>query len=516
MMTSDAPSDFKAIQGGNALIEVQGLRKTFSGNTVLSNVDLVVRSGEVHAIVGENGAGKSTLIKVLGGVHRPDAGRLLVNGRELRLNSPRDAFNHGIVVIHQELALAPHLSAEENIFLGHFPSTRFGTIDRSAMRLRTSELLDRLEISIDQKKPVGKLSIAQQQMVEIAKAISLEAKVLILDEPTAVLDETMVDTLFALISRLKTEGLGIVFISHHLEEIFRIADRVTVLRDGARTGLSDVQDIDQDWLVEKMIGREFPPHEVHVRSSGQPALEVEGLTIKGVFDDVTFSVRQGEIVGLAGLVGAGRSEVAHSIVGVTRPDSGSIKVFGRLARIHSPKAASRLGIAYVTEDRKAYGLLPNRPVRENMTVSSLSRFGRAGFLNLALEKSYVRQIIQRLDVRLSRMEAQIKTLSGGNQQKVLIGRALTVAPKILIFDEPTRGVDIGAKIEIYAFIEELVASGVAVVLISSEMEEILRLSDRVVVLRRGKIAASLSREEATETSIMRAAALAGDNHSGRQ
>ena len=515
-MASNALANSNSIEGGSALIEVRGLGKSFSGNTVLSDVDLEVRSGEVHAIVGENGAGKSTLIKVLGGVHQPDTGQLLISGREFRLNSPRDAFSQGIVVIHQELALAPHLSAEENIFLGHFPKTPFGTVDRSAMRLRTRDLLDRLEISIDQKKPVGKLSIAQQQMVEIAKAISLEAKVLILDEPTAVLDEPMVDTLFELIARLKGEGLGIIFISHHLEEIFRIADRVTVLRDGSRTGISLVKDIDQDWLVGKMIGREFPSHEVHVRNTGEPALEIEGLTVKGVFEDVTFSVRQGEIVGLAGLVGAGRSEVAQAIVGIAKVDAGSITVFGHKARISSPQAAARLGIAYVTEDRKAYGLLPNRPVRENATISNLSRFSRAGFLNLGLEKSYVGQIIERLDVRLSGMEAQIQTLSGGNQQKVLIGRALAVAPKILIFDEPTRGVDIGAKVEIYAFIEELVASGVAVILISSEMEEILRLSDRVVVLRGGRIAASLSREEATETSIMRAAALAGEtNHPGR-
>jgi len=490
------------------LLEARGLGKSFAGHRVLSGVDLAVSSGEVHAIVGENGAGKSTLIKVLGGVYQPDSGQVFMAGRELRLSSPRDAFDHGIVVIHQEHSLAPHLSAEENIFLGHFPTTRFGTIDRSAIRRRTRDLLGRLAIAIDQRRPVGELSIAQQQMVEIAKAISLDAKVLILDEPTAVLDETMVGTLFSLIERLRAEGLGIIFISHHLEEIFRIADRVTVLRDGVRTGHSIVREVDQEWLVAKMIGRTFPAHEVHARNWGKPALEVEGLTLDGVFENVTFAARQGEIVGLAGLVGAGRSEVAQAIVGITLPSSGTIKVFGRQVRIADPSAAARLGVAYVTEDRKAFGLLPNRAVRENVTISNLTRFRRFGFMSSGKEKSYVGAILKRLDVRLAGMEAEIETLSGGNQQKVLIGRALAVEPKILIFDEPTRGVDIGAKSEIYAFIEELVANGVAVVLISSEMEEILRLSDRVVVLRRGRVAATLARGEASEASIMRAAALA--------
>jgi ABC-type sugar transport system ATPase subunit len=506
-------SSDQAATGGDAtaLLEVRGLRKSFSGNVVLSDVDLAVLAGEVHAIVGENGAGKSTLIKVLAGVYQPDAGQLFREGRELRLSSPRAAFEHGIVVIHQELSLAPHLSAGENIFLGHYPTTRLGTIHRARMHRRTRELLDTLGISIDQRQPVGELSIAQQQMVEIAKAISLDAKVLILDEPTAVLDEPMVKTLFALLERLKRRGIGLVFISHHLEEIFRVADRVTVLRDGVRTGLSAVRDITQDWLVAKMIGREFPPHQVQVRSSGKPALEVEGLCVRGAFEDVSFSVRQGEIVGLAGLVGAGRSEVAQAIVGITRPSAGSIKVFGRVARIANSNAAARLGIAYVTEDRKAFGLLPNRAVRENATISNLARFRRFGFLKRGEEKAHVQRLIERLDVRLSSMEAEIRTLSGGNQQKVLIGRALAVEPKILIFDEPTRGVDIGAKREIYAFIEELVAGGVAIVLISSEMEEILRLSDRVVVMRRGRVAATLSHGEANENSIMRAAALAGES-----
>jgi ABC-type sugar transport system ATPase subunit len=489
------------------LLEARGLRKAFEGHVVLNGVDLALHAGEVHAVVGENGAGKSTLIKVLGGVYRPDGGQLLIDGVETVLRSPRDAIARGVVVIHQELSLAPHLSAAENIFLGHFPRTRFGLVDSARMRATTRQLLDRLGIEIDPSRPVGEFSIAQQQMVEIAKAISFDARVLILDEPTAVLDEGMVAILFALVARLKAEGIGIVFISHHLEEIFRIADTVTVLRDGARTGLSRVSEVDQNWLVAKMIGRDFPVHSTEGRRPGQPALEVQGLTQAGRFADVSFSVGQGEIVGLAGLVGAGRTEVAQAIVGITRPTGGTIKVFGRSVRPRNPHAAARLGIAYVSEDRKALGLLPNRPVRENATISNLARFRRLGLIGLARERSFVRGIVKRLDVRLASIDNEIRTLSGGNQQKVLIGRALAVEPRILIFDEPTRGVDIGAKGEIYAFIENQVKAGLCVVLISSEMEEILRLSDRVVVLRRGRVAATLARGEASEASIMRAAAL---------
>ena len=491
------------------LLDARGLTKAFDGNVVLKDVDLALHAGEVRAIVGENGAGKSTLIKTLGGVHRPDAGKLLLDGQEVFLRSPADAINHGIVVIHQELSLAPHLSVAENIFLGHFPRTRLGFVDRRSMYGETSKLLRRLHIDIDPRMLAVDLSVAQQQMVEIAKAISFDAKVLILDEPTAVLDESMVVTLFDLIAKLKAEGLAIVFISHHLEEIFRIADTVTVLRDGRLTGVSAVADIDQNWLVSKMIGRDFPEFSAGARRLGEPALEVKNLTQAGVFEDVSFTAHKGEIVGLAGLVGAGRTEVVQAICGVTRPTSGEVRVFGRRVALKSPKAATRLGMAYVSEDRKTLGLLPNRPVRENATISKLSRFRRLGFLRLRKERAFVGEMIRKLDIRLAGMDVEIRTLSGGNQQKVLFARALAVDPRILIFDEPTRGVDIGAKSEIYAIIEELVSAGMCVILISSELEEILRLSDKVVVLRRGRVATTLSREEASESTIMHAAALAG-------
>jgi ABC-type sugar transport system ATPase subunit len=490
------------------LFSVRGVGKTFVGNRVLDGVDLDVMPREVHAIVGENGAGKSTLIKILGGVYQPDGGQLSIDGVTRRLRSPRDALAAGIVVIHQELSLAPDLSAEENIFLGRFPRTAFGTVDRTAMRRRARGLFDQLGIRMDSRSEVGSLSIGQQQMVEIAKALSVDARVLVLDEPTAVLDEQRVQVLFDTIERLRRQGLGIVYISHHLEEIFRIADQVTVLRDGRVAGIAKVSEIDQDWLVARMIGRNFASHELHARTVREPALSVRDLTVPGEFADVSLTISEGEIVGLAGLVGAGRTELARAIVGLGRSATGTIEVFGRAARIANPNAAARLGIAYVTEDRKAQGLLPNRSVRENFTIASLRRFTRMGLLRLSMESRYVRENVKQLDVRLASAKSEIRTLSGGNQQKVLIGRALAIEPRILLLDEPTRGVDIGAKQEIYGLIERLVAEGMAVMLISSDMEEILRLSDRIVVLRRGRVAATLLRGEATKTAVMRAAALA--------
>ncbi len=489
------------------LLEAQGLTKAFAGNVVLGDVDLTLAPGEVHAVVGENGAGKSTLIKLLGGVYRADTGALRIDGRSVTLRSPQDAFAHGIVVIHQELSLAPDLSAEDNIFLGHYPRTRLGLVDRGTVRRTTRELLDRLAIRIDPTIPVGRLSIAQQQMVEIAKAISLKARVLILDEPTAVLDANRVDILFDLVRRLKANGVAVVFISHHLDEVFRIADRVTVLRDGACTGVEEVSRIDEEWLVAKMIGRSFEAHQGADRSLGEVALSVEDLGSEPVFRDVSFQVRRGEIVGLAGLVGAGRTEVAQTIFGVREITTGRIRLFGHEVQLRTPRAAVRAGLAYLSEDRKALGLLPNRPVRENATISSLDRFTRWGILRPRPERDFVTTSIRDFDIRLPGMETLIRRLSGGNQQKVLLARALASRPRVLIFDEPTRGVDIGAKREIYKLIEALADEGAAILVISSEMEEVLRLSDKVVVMRGGRVAAELPRGQASEDSIMRAASL---------
>ncbi|MEX2542058.1 MAG: sugar ABC transporter ATP-binding protein [Trueperaceae bacterium] len=488
-------------------LQARGVSKSFEGNTVLREVDLAVASGEIHAVVGENGAGKSTLMKILGGVYAPDSGNLAIANQPYRPRSPKDAIDHGLVVIHQEFSLTPHLSAEENIFLGHYPVTRYGTVDRRAMRERTLQLLERLSIRIDPGTPVTSLSVAQQQMVEIAKALSLDARALILDEPTAVLDEENVEVLFRVLRRLREEGLAIVYISHHLEEIFEIADKVTVLRDGAKTGSADVNEIDHDWLVARMIGRGFPDHRSQSRKHGEVALEVSGLTRKGKFEDISFFVRRGEIVALAGLVGAGRSEIAQAIFGLHRPDAGTMRVFGRVRRIRNPGAATRLGIAYTPEDRKSHGLFLNRPTSENITMSVLKRFYRFPIMRLRHERAFVERMVASLDVRLPGLGAEVRNLSGGNQQKVLLARSLAAEPKILLLDEPTRGVDIGAKQEIYDFIEQLVGQGMAIVLISSEMEEILRLADRIIVLRRGRIARTMDRTEASEDAMMKAAAL---------
>ena len=493
----------------NSILSAKGLAKSFSGNTVLHDVDLELGRGQIHALVGENGAGKSTLIKILGGAHRADRGEIDIDGAKVRIASPQDAFDNGIVVIHQELSLAPHLSAEENIFLGHFPRTAFGTLNRRQMALETKSLLDRLEIKVDPKIPVGRLSIAQQQMIEIAKAISFDAKVLILDEPTAVLDNERTETLFGLISRLASDGCGIVFISHHLDEVFRIADYVTVLRDGHVTGNAATSKVDQTWLVERMIGREYQPHIPKARSHGKPALSLRSVTSPGAFQDVSFDVAEGEIVALAGLVGAGRSEVGEAIYGIRPITDGQISIFGKQRQLSNPRDAAVIGVGYVSEDRKTLGLLANRSIRENATITALPRFSKHGVLSKSLEQSYLDGAVRDLDIRMAGPEAHIRTLSGGNQQKVLLARAMATNPRLLVFDEPTRGVDIGAKRQIYQYIEALAESGVAIVMISSELEEVLRLADRIVVMQQGRVAAILPRADASEESIMRAASIAG-------
>jgi len=494
----------------DALLEARTVTKRFEGNTVLHNVDLTIRKGEVHALVGENGAGKSTLMKILGGVYRADGGQILFEGKPLTMASPRDAIKRGVVVIHQELSLSPHLSAEENIFLGHYPRTLLGTVDTRAMRERAKALLARLSVHIDPSVPVRLLSIAQQQMVEIAKALSLDAKVLVLDEPTAVLDEENVQTLFGVLAHLKQQGLGIVYISHHLDEVFRISDRITVLRDGHLTGTATTATVDHAWLVKHMIGRNFETFTAGTRTVGTIALDVRNLGDNHRFSDVNLYVREGEIVGLAGLVGAGRTEIAQAIVGARKHVRGSVHVFDKPLRAHSPGDAIRHGVVYLSEDRKALGLFLNRPVLENITISNLSDFYRFPTIDEGRERSFVADMIRRLDVRLASMYREVRDLSGGNQQKVVLARALASRPRVLILDEPTRGVDIGAKKEIYGVIESLVKEGMAILLISSEMEEILRLSDRIYVLRQGRIAQELGREVATETAIMNAAAFSED------
>jgi ABC-type sugar transport system ATPase subunit len=500
------PSSTLTDTGWPPLLEARGITKSFESNLVLSDIDLSVRPGEIHAVVGENGAGKSTLMKILGGVYRPDSGQIFISGSPFQPKSPREAIENGIVVIHQELSLTPDLSTEENIFLGHYPMTPFGTVDRRRIRMETLKLLQRLSVHVEPARAAGQLSVAEQQMVEIAKALSRNSKVLILDEPTAVLDDENTAILFKVLKRLQAQQLGMIYISHRLEEVFKVADQVTVLRDGKCTGTARVTDVDQSWLISRMIGRNLLTHQTREQNLRKVALDVRNLSRKNQFRNVSFTVRQGEIIGLAGLVGAGRTEIARTIFGLARMDSGSIEVFGRSTRIRSPADAISAGLIYVTEDRKAQGLFLNRPVMENITMGNLERFFKFPSLRRSLEWRFVSALVSALDIRAANLSGAVRTLSGGNQQKVLIARSLGLEPKILILDEPTRGVDIGAKQEIYSIIDNLTKQGMAIVLISSEMEELLRLSDSIVVLREGQITATLGRQDATEDAIMKAAA----------
>lgn len=489
------------------LMSAMGLTKRFAANIVLNMVDFDLRPGEVHAIVGENGAGKSTFIKLLSGIYHLDGGTIALDGHSVTFRSPQDSMKRGVIVIHQELSLARHLSVEENIFLGHFPK-RFGMIDHAAMRRGAERLLGRLSVDIPPAMRAGDLSIAQQQMVEIAKALSHDAKVLILDEPTAVLDSDRAELLFKVIETLKAQGIGIVFISHHLDEIFRIADRVTVLRDGKVTGTANVADIDQDWLVQRMVGRGFnfertPPD----RRNDEIVLKAVTISSTGRFSDFSFDLARGEILGVAGLVGAGRTELARALIGTLPLDGGTLTLEGRRVQFSGPGAAAKAGVFYLTEDRKREGILHNRPVRENSTIANLKAFLRRGILSRRAEDRFIADYTRLLDIRMASSSVEIRNLSGGNQQKVLLARALSVRPKVLILDEPTRGVDIGAKQEIYTFIRKLVKEGMSILLISSEMEEILRLSDRILVMRQGRLTATLGYHEASEAAIMRAAAL---------
>ena len=489
-----------------SLLSARQICKAFQGNLVLNQVDLTVGKGEIHALVGENGAGKSTLMKILGGVYRPDKGQISLSGQAFHPRSPREAITHGIVVIHQELSLTPHLSTEENIFLGHFPVTAFGTVDRKRIRTETLKLLHRLSVRVDPGRPIRHLSVAQQQMVEIAKALSLSPKILVLDEPTAVLDDESTNILFQVLRRLRAQDLGIIYISHRIEEIFSIADRVTVLRDGKCTGTAEVKDVNQDWLIQRMIGRNVLVERPAANDSGKLALQVRNLSRQGHFGGISFAVKQGEVLGLAGLVGAGRTEIAKTIFGLTQPSSGSIAIFGKPLKPGSPGKTIKAGLVYVTEDRKASGLFLNRPVIENITAGGLGRFFKFPCLRLKAEGVFAREMVSRFDIRMRGLKAPVRILSGGNQQKVLIARAVGLGPKILILDEPTRGVDIGAKQEIYSTIKALAAKGLAILLISSELAELLHLSDTIIVLREGRITARLTRDNATEDAIVKAAA----------
>jgi ribose transport system ATP-binding protein len=488
------------------LIEVRGLSKAFPGVQALVGVDLEIRGGEVHAIVGENGAGKSTLMKILAGIYQPDSGNLLLDGQPARLSGPRQAMALGIGMIHQELNLAPNLSVAENILLGRAP-TRLGLVDWRRLDLQTRSLLDRLGIDLDVRSTVEDLSVARQQMVEIAKALSLNARVIIMDEPTSALTERETATLFQIIGRLKAEGVAVVYISHRLEEIFRVADRVTVLRDGQLVGSSMVASTTPAQLIGMMVGREltalYPKESAEI---GAPVLEVRHLRRAGVLHGVSFVLRQREILGLAGLVGAGRTELVRAIFGADPIDGGEVLIDGKVVHIRGPREAIQLGIGFVTEDRKLHGLVLGMTVRENATLASLSDVSRFGLIDFARERTITSDYVRQLDIRTPSVEHEVNTLSGGNQQKVVLAKWLATRPRILILDEPTRGIDVGAKAEVHALMTRLAAAGVSILMISSELPEILGMSDRILVVRQGRISAEFTRQEASQEKILAAAA----------
>ena len=484
-------------------VSLKGISKSFAGITVLRDVDFDVRAGEVHALLGENGAGKSTLIKIIAGVHAPDSGTIRLGEASHLALSPKVARRGGIATVYQELLLFPELTVAENVFLGNAPRTRFGALDWTTMRRRARQLLDSLDSpDLDVDAKVGTLSVANRQRVEIAKALSQEARVLIMDEPTAALADADIRRLIAVVKRLRERGVGIIYVSHKLPEIFELADRVTVLRDGVLIGTRDIGEVTEQSLVAMMVGREidhlFPRGEPQI---GEVILKVEGLSYGSRVRDISFELRRGEILGLSGLVGSGRTELALTLFGVTPATSGRIAIGGTPVTIASPKQARNLGIAYVPEDRGLQGLVRPMSIAQNNSMASLHNVARGIFIDVAAELRRAKESITKLGVRARGPEQVVGQLSGGNQQKVVLGKWLETSPRILIMDEPTRGIDVGAKAEIHALMSRLAGEGMAILMISSELPEILGMSDRVMVMHGGRLMATIDRADATPETV---------------
>ncbi len=494
------------MSGGKPLLDVRELCKQFPGVKALDRVSMSLRQGEVLAVIGENGAGKSTLMKILAGVQQADSGEIALDGERVRVGSVAAAQQLGIALIHQELNLADNLDVGANLFLGREPR-RFGLIDRKAIARDSKVLLDQLGLDVSPQTIVGTLSIGHQQMVEIGKALSVRARILIMDEPTSSLSQRETEQLYAVIRGLKARGVSIVYISHRLGEVKELADRVEVLRDGANAGRLERDEINHAAMVRLMVGRDITASKRGPRAECQPVvLAVNGIrTVAHPRQPVSFSIRAGEVVGIAGLVGAGRTELLETLFGVQPPIAGTVEINGQSLAPRRPKDAIRAGMALVPEDRKAQGLILEMAVRENISLASLRADSRAGFLPRRREQAVSREMIGRLNIKTPSDRQTVQLLSGGNQQKIVLGKWLAIRPRVLLLDEPTRGIDVGAKREIYRIMEELAAQGVAILFVSSELEEVLTLSDRALVMCQGRISGELSREDLTEEAVMRLA-----------
>ncbi len=491
------------------VLTLSGVTKSFPGVRALSDVSLALVPGKVTALVGENGAGKSTVVKVLTGIHQPDAGEIRIDGRPVLFPTPQSAEVAGVTAIHQETVLFDELSVAENIFLGHAPKTRFGLIDNRAMVARATEILAGLGAGIDPGATLKDLGTANKHLVAIARALSIDARVVIMDEPTAALSQKEIEELYDLVEGLKAQGKAILFISHKFDEIFRIADFYTVYRDGEMAGDGAIAEVSEPELIKMMVGRDvsqiFPDRK---NTAGDATLEVRGYEHPTEFSDISFTLKRGEILGFYGLVGAGRSEFMQALFGITRPSAGEVMIDGVKVRIQSPADAVANGIVYVPEDRGRQGAIGALPIFQNVTLPSLDQTSHNGFLKLAREFKLARDYTERLDLRASALDAPVSTLSGGNQQKVVIAKWLATQPKVIILDEPTKGIDIGSKAAVHAFMAELAARGLAVIMVSSEIPEIMGMSDRVIVMREGRIAAELDRDAFTpETLVSHAAGI---------
>jgi rhamnose transport system ATP-binding protein len=479
--------------------------KAFAGVHALDRVSLELYAGEAHALVGENGAGKSTLVKILGGLHQPDAGTLLIDGREVVLGGTADARAAGIAVIYQEPTLFPDLSVAENVFMGRQPLRSGRRIDYGAMKAEVTQIFERLGVDMDPDRIARGLSIAEQQLVEITKALSSEAKVLIMDEPTAALSPVEVERLFRVAETLRADGAAVLFISHRLEEVFTLCQRVTILRDGKLVMSRRLEGVTADDLIRGMVGRELLAQEHQAHTPAGTVLEVDRLTREGVFVDISFQARAGEVIALAGLVGAGRSEVARAIFGIDRYDAGSVRVCGETLRKGSPAAAMIAGIGFVPEDRRQHGLVMEFSTEDNIALASLRGLKRYGLLFASAQRKFSMEWAKRLQVKYGRISNPVSSLSGGNQQKVVLAKWLSRQPRLLIVDEPTRGIDVGTKAEVHRLLSSLASEGVAVLVISSELPEVLSVADRILVMREGRLVSELAHSEASEERIIAAA-----------